>query len=423
MNSNEWRRVKLENSVVEIIDGDRGINYPKQDEFFEREYCLFLNAGNVTNDGFKFEKTQFISKEKDELLRKGKLKRNDIVLTTRGTVGNVAYYDNSIPFDNVRINSGMVILRLDNEQQDIYTLYLYQYLKSSLFSKSILSHSSGSAQPQLPIRDLKQIELLLPPFDTQRYIADILTALDDKIKLNRQTNAILETITKATFKEWFIDNENTEDWQESSLEDIFGKKSDCVLTGPFGSHLHAHDYRDEGTPLILVKHVMDGHILEDGMPLVGAHKLSEMQRYTLEVGDIVFTRVGAVGRSAYVHPRNKGWLISGQTLRVRVPDKSKLNPRFLAQIYLEQSFVSMVNQHAVGTTRPSLNTSILLSFKFLLPPIKLQNKFSDFVSAIDEQVQHNLDENRTLESLRDTLLPKLMSGEIEIDEVARNVEL
>jgi type I restriction enzyme S subunit len=205
MSREGWKNVKLENSAVEIIDGDRGNNYPKQEDFFDEEYCLFLNTSNVTLKGFNFERTQFITRERDSLLRKGRLKRNDIVLTTRGTVGNVAYYDESIPFDTVRINSGMVVLRVADGQKELSTEYFYQLLTSSLFKEQILSHSSGSAQPQLPIKDLKQIELSLPPFETQRRIAAILSAVDEKIELNRQTNATLEAIAQAIFKEWFVD--------------------------------------------------------------------------------------------------------------------------------------------------------------------------------------------------------------------------
>ncbi len=110
-------------SVCEIIDGDRGVNYPKQDEFSDSGYCLFLNAKNVTAEGFVFENCLFISKEKDIALRKGKLQRGDVVLTTRGTIGNLAYYSSSIPFDNIRINSGMVILRMrHNIISEIFSL-------------------------------------------------------------------------------------------------------------------------------------------------------------------------------------------------------------------------------------------------------------------------------------------------------------
>jgi type I restriction enzyme S subunit len=111
-----WRKMFVEkadegweeeigNLPIEIIDGDRGVNYPKNSEFSSNGYCLFLSAQNVTSTGFKFNECSFITKEKDEILRSGKLVRNDIVLTTRGTVGNIAFYHNLIPFDNIRINS------------------------------------------------------------------------------------------------------------------------------------------------------------------------------------------------------------------------------------------------------------------------------------------------------------------------------
>jgi len=111
----EWKEYKLENLDIEIIDGDRGVNYPKQEEFFENEYCLFLNTGNVTQEGFNFNSCSFITKQKDDVLRKGKLKRKDVIITTRGTIGNATYYSDSIPFNQIRINSGMIILRAKNE--------------------------------------------------------------------------------------------------------------------------------------------------------------------------------------------------------------------------------------------------------------------------------------------------------------------
>ena len=102
MSREGWKKVKIESSPIDIIDGDRGSNYPKQDEFHDTEHCLFLNTSNVTIQGFNFEKTMFITHEKDNLLRKGKLQKLDIILTTRGTVGNVAFYDESVPYENIR---------------------------------------------------------------------------------------------------------------------------------------------------------------------------------------------------------------------------------------------------------------------------------------------------------------------------------
>src|SRR5258708_3675943 len=101
---NSWQTKHLIDAPLAIIDGDRGKNYPSQGELRPSGDCLFLSAANVTSHGFDFSECQFISRQKDEALGKGKLSRNDSVLTTRGTVGNVAYYDINVPFEDVRIN-------------------------------------------------------------------------------------------------------------------------------------------------------------------------------------------------------------------------------------------------------------------------------------------------------------------------------
>lgn len=157
-----WRTGSL-NELVEIIDGDRGTNYPSIEEMFDNDFCLFLNAGNVTKIGFDFSETKFITKEKDEKLRKGKLKRNDIILTSRGTVGNVAYYSEAILFNHIRINSGMVIMRAKDFSES--TIFVYSMLRNSEIKKSIDNYLSGSAQPQLPIKDLIKIPILIPEND------------------------------------------------------------------------------------------------------------------------------------------------------------------------------------------------------------------------------------------------------------------
>lgn len=150
--------------VCEIIDGDRGKNYPKQEDFAESGYCLFLNAKNVTATGFQFDSCMFITKEKDSSLRNGKLMRGDIVLTTRGTLGNIAFYDNRIPYEHVRINSGMVILRMNHAIiSDMFFIEQFK-MQLAVIKQKI---ASGSAQPQLPINTMNQIRLIVPPLRQQ----------------------------------------------------------------------------------------------------------------------------------------------------------------------------------------------------------------------------------------------------------------
>jgi type I restriction enzyme S subunit len=136
-------------SLGSVIDGDRGSNYPGSRDFSSDGYCLFLNAGNVTKAGFRFNECAFISREKDERLSKGKLKRDDIVLTTRGTVGNFAHFDFAVSFEHIRINSGMVILRSESAALD--TSFLYALLQSHFMGKQVERLTFGSAQPQLTV--------------------------------------------------------------------------------------------------------------------------------------------------------------------------------------------------------------------------------------------------------------------------------
>lgn len=168
----DWSLSTFSAAPLEIIDGDRGTNYPTQSEFGKYGYCLFLNAGNVTLDGFNFSSLAFISKERDQLLRKGKLQRYDVVLTTRGTVGNAAFFDNSVSQQHVRINSGMVILRANPKK--LWPRYLYLFVRSKVFSAQVAALTTGSAQPQLPIRDIQKIRIPLPPLAEQQTIAGIL---------------------------------------------------------------------------------------------------------------------------------------------------------------------------------------------------------------------------------------------------------
>ena len=186
--------------LCEIIDGDRGKNYPKQEEFSEEGFCLFLNAKNVTSNGFSFENCMYITEEKDKILRNGKLSRGDVVLTTRGTLGNLAFYDESVPYEHMRINSGMVILRMKRDR--ITERFFIEQFKMQLASiKERIA--SGSAQPQLPISTMNKIVMLVPDVELQNQFA-VFVEQTDKSKLAIQKSLEkLETLKKALMQQYF----------------------------------------------------------------------------------------------------------------------------------------------------------------------------------------------------------------------------
>lgn len=198
-----WKVVELGNKeYIEIIDWDRWVNYPKKEEFSTEWYCLFLNTSNVRKWFFDFSNLYFITKEKDEKLSKWKLKRWDLVLTTRWTLWNTAYFDDSVNFENIRINSWMVVLRPMN----ILWSYLLLFLNSQNFTHQVENFVSWSAQPQLPIWTLKNFKIPLPPFEIQE---QIVAKIEEEQKLVESNKKLIEIFEKK------IEEKISEIWGES----------------------------------------------------------------------------------------------------------------------------------------------------------------------------------------------------------------
>ena len=182
-----WSYVRF-GKAIDIIDGDRGVNYPKQEEFYPEGDCLFLNAGNVTTKGFDFSSCAYITKEKDAILRKGKVQHGDVLLTTRGTVGNVAFYNKTMTFSEMRINSGMVILR---NLGVVSPEYIYTSLRHEYLQKLMTMYASGSAQPQLPIKDMKRMKIIKPDTKTMERFTEMSADIYNQISLLIMKNQTL----------------------------------------------------------------------------------------------------------------------------------------------------------------------------------------------------------------------------------------
>ncbi|HHZ3773970.1 TPA: restriction endonuclease subunit S [Escherichia coli] len=225
----EWTTKTLKD-FFSCIDGDRGPNYPKKNDYLTDGHCLFLSTKNVRKLGFNFDAKVFISEEKDSLLRKGKLARNDLIITTRGTLGNIALYDEKIPYDNVRINSGMLILR--KKQEENSSEFFKILFAAPFFQKEILRKKTGSAQPQLPANILKEFVLSIPPVTEQHEIVhrvEQLFAYADTIE--KQVNnalARVNNLTQSILAKAFR-GELTAQWRAENPELISGENSAAAL--------------------------------------------------------------------------------------------------------------------------------------------------------------------------------------------------
>ena len=399
--------------LAEIIDGDRGKNYPKQDEFYPQGYCLFLNTGNVTKEGLIFEENQFITKEKDEALRKGKLKRGDIVYTTRGTVGNAGYYNSNVPYKNVRINSGMVILRANGEIID--ARFLYQILKSEYYRPYFKQYCTGSAQPQLPIKNFSQIYLNVPDIKTQHRIADILSMYDNLIENNQKQIKLLEEAAQRLYKEWFVDlrfpgHENTkivdgvpEGWQYEKLGDLVKTTS-----GGTPSRRKSEYYVNGNIRWIKTKELNDRfifeteeHITEDAVRNSSAKVLPEGALIVAMYG----ATIGKIGITA-------AEMACNQACCAFISFDDMMSKEYL-YCWLMDNREYLVSQ-GKGAAQSNLSQEMIRNFSLLCPDKKVMKIFTEIVTTMLENKRVLENKILMLSKARDDLLPKLMSGEVEV---------
>jgi len=192
-------------------------------------------------------------------------------------------------------------------------------------------------------------------------------------------------------------SEGLSGWQDYLLGEIAQ-----VQTGPFGSQLHMSDYKMEGVPIITVEHLGENKILHHNLPLVGDEDRKRLIKYTLQEGDIVFSRVGSVDRRAYVSTNEDGWMFSGRCLRVRA-NKDIIEPRFLSYYFGQESFKETIRRTAVGATMPSINTAILSDMQLFIPSLPEQQAIANVLSSLDDKIDLLHRQNKTLESMAETL--------------------
>lgn len=173
---------------------------------------------------------------------------------------------------------------------------------------------------------------------------------------------------------------------------------DGVQTGPFGSQLHQKDYVEKGIPIITVEHLGENRIVHRDLPCVSDADRKRLAKYSLQTGDIVFSRVGSVDRRAIVQKAEDGWLFSGRCLRVR-PDPEKLDSKWLSYFFGMPAFKQYIRGIAVGATMPSINTKILSDVPIYFPELDQQRAAGRFLNLIDDKIELNRHINQTLEAM------------------------
>jgi len=367
-----------------------------------------IEGGKISNKSI-----QYIDKQTHTLISRYVVATGDVCLAIVGnTIGMIFYVDKEWNGANLTENAAKLT---DFDQAD--PKFVYFYLTSADGQNEIFKNEVGSAQGKLPIYGIQNIELTLPPLAIQTRIADILSALDDKIELTRQTNATLEAIAQAIFKEWFVDfhfpgatGEMQESefglipngWQVKQLGDVVGIKG-----GTTPSTKKPEYWNGEycwSTPKDLSN--LQSPILLDTARKISKQGVQKISSGVLPKGTLLLSSRAPIGYLAITQipvSINQGYIaIQGRHV-------SNLFMLF----WLKDNMVA-VKERANGSTFQEISKSNFREINILLPLEKTLREFEKLINPIFENLVKNEFEIKSLSKIRDTLLPKLMSGEIEL---------
>lgn len=394
----------------------------------------------------------FITQEQfKELKRKfGSPEDGDILLTSVGTIG-VPYFvsgDGEFYFKDGNVTW------FKNFKNNVNSKFIYYWLASPAIQRRIDEVSIGSTQRALTISALKSLEITLPNLPTQSFIVRILDAVSNRITLLRETNATLEAIAQALFKSWFVDFdpvrakaegldpesmdaataalfpdsfEESESgliprgWQSCRVENL----ADKVGMGPFGSNIKVETFVSEGIPVISGQHLRQLLVEDSTFKFITDTHAKKLSNSCVHEGDVIFTHAGSIGQVALLHrnARFDRYVLSQRQFFLRC-NRLKMQPEWITYYFrsAQGQHQLLANTSQVGVPSIARPVSYLRSIEVLVPSKELIDKFSDIADALHQTVLAKRLQIQNLTRLRDTLLPRLISGQLRLPEAEAMVE-
>lgn len=389
----EWKEYKLGDICKSNIN-----SYSEKDNW---SFVNYLDTGNITEN--KISDIQFIDLSSESLPSRArrKVQLNDIIYSTvRPNQKHFGIIKNQP--ENFLVSTGFAVLHINKTIADPNFVFYNLIQNENTETLHAIAEQTTSAYPAIKPSDIENLSIKLPPLPTQQKIAAILSSLDDKIELNNIINANLEQQAQALFKNWFVDFEPfggkmPEEWKEADIYSI----ANIIYGSPFASKLF--NTEKNGKPIIRIRDLKDQH----------SDVYTPEERddaYLIQPKDIV---VGMDGEfRPYIWGSEPGWL----NQRVCVFENKR--PKGKAFLFFSiKPLLDVVEKTQVATTVIHIGKKDFDKFQITLPTEDILDKFDELTDPILDQIVANRLENRRLAELRDTLLPKLINGEIEVNEV------
>lgn len=382
-----WQTIKLSDVVRTNVS-----TYSLSDNW---EFVNYLDTGNiVANEIALIQRIELAQGEKLPSRARRKVEIGDIIYSTvRPNQLHYGFIDN-IP-ENFLVSTGFAVLHPEKGKIDAKFLY-YLLVQNDITEKlQAIAEQSTSTYPSIKPSDIEDLDFIVPEIKVQRKISNILSAIDKKIELNTQINHNLEAQAQAIFKSWFVDFEPFQN----------GKFIDSEL-GSIPEGWRAGTLKE----MLDIRYGKDHKKLSAGtIPVYGSGGLMRLADKALYSGEsVLIPRKGTLNNVMRVS--GDFWTVD--TMFYSVP-KCKGAIKFAFHVLRNMDLASMNSGSAV----PSMTTDILNSIDIVVPPESVLASFEETTSALWNLDEANLRESNRLASLRDALLPKLMSGEIDVSEV------
>ena len=403
-----WKRVKLGELSLIITKGAT----PRKGSYLEEKMVSFVRAENVGESIVSAENLKYISRELHENdLKRSRLEEGDLLITIAGAIGRTSLVDSSLLPAN--INQAVAVVRLDQHLVD--RRFVFYFLRQQYLVSGLNAISSGqSVQANLNLKQVGNIDIDLPPLPTQRRIAAVLGALDDKIELNRKMNANLEAQAQALFKSWFVDfapwgGKMPKEWKMGTLGEVCSKLTD-------GSHFSPKDDASSNIPMLSVKDMGSDdfdyskckHISEADFKGMSANGCVPL------IDDILVAKDGSYLKSIFIVNESKRQAVLSSIAIFR-PNQRVVRPEYLLNLLRQPLILEDVKRNYVsGTGVPRIVLKDFRRYPVVVPPLEVQDKINGALHEIRLMIAMNIEESRKLAETRDALLPKLMSGEVEV---------
>lgn len=408
----EWKHYKMDELIEEISMGPFGSDVKK--EFYVDNGVPILNGSNL--QGFKLQEDSFgyLTKEKADSLKKCNAHKGDIIVTHRGTLGQIVYVPVNSKYDRYVISQSQFRFRCKADLVDVQYLVYYFHTREGQYK--ILANASQVGVPALAraTSTFRLIDVKLPSLADQRRIASILSSLDRKIELNNKINADLEEMAQTIFKNWFVDFEPFKDGKfvESELGMIpegwkVGRLTDIAnyLNG-LAMQKFPPENMDESLPVLKIKELGQGFCGADS----DRCSCNIKEVYKINDGDVIFSWSGTLIVDVWCGGKCG---LNQHLFKVTSKDYPKWFYYYWTKYHLKE-FIHIAKDKAV--TMGHIKRGHLEEALVVIPDTKTLSKANElYIPLLEKIISLRLESSR-LSALRDTLLPKLMSGELEVSE-------